>query len=680
MRARIGVALAFAIGFVALASPQVAFADDPVDLDGAYVVDTVGAISGREANVQAAIDDLYERARIQLFVVYVDDFTGAAEGEWATETAIENGLGDDDILLAIATESRNFEVSVAEASPLSDEQLSEVESDFIIPELRENNWADAAIAAAEGYAAAATGVGPQGPDAQPQSSGGIPILPILGVVAVGGAGIFIYSRVRKRNREGSASSAPEQLSQKQLDQRAGSLLVQLDDSLKTSEQELGFAVAQFGEAETAAFTAALASASDKVRQAFALKQQLDDSQPETESEKRAVTIQIIELCEAADAELDEQADAFDELRKLEQNAPQELATVQSKLATIAQARAGAEAALETLRATYSEPAIASVSGNVMQADKLIEFANAAVVRADQAIAADKRSEAAVAVRAAGASVGQAEQLFKAIDALTAELAEARDRLQAAIADTRNDIAVARALDATTTSAQSVAPAVAAAESAVAAAEADSHNPLASLTLVHEANTRLDSVFTIARTEQEKIERARAQLDTSITAARAQIDSTARFVTTRRGSISETARTRLSEADRHLNQALALATTDPVAALADAQSAHRLASTAMQLASSEVDSYLTRPGYPGGNYGSAGGPDLGGIIGDLIFGGSGSSGGGWFGGSSGGGGWSSGRSGSSYRPSRTSRSGGFGGSSRSSSRSSGGGRRSRGGRF
>jgi hypothetical protein len=283
------------------------------------------------------------------------------------------------------------------------------------------------------------------------------------------------------------------------------------------------------------------------------------------------------------------------------------------------------------------------------------------------------------VRTAQASVGQAQSLFAAIEEHASELAEAGEKLTAAVADTHSDITAARALD--KGGAPPVSTAVAAAEAALATV--DPKSPLSSLGQVEKANTELDAVFTRALDEQERVARAKSQLETSISTARAQISSTAQYITTRRGSIGETARTRISEADRHLATAIALAATDPVAALAAAQQANQLATTAMNIASNEVERYTSSSAYSDSSY-DGGGTGLGGILGDLIFGGESSGGGGGIFGGGSGGGWSGGsRSGrSSYSGSSRSRSSGFGGSSRSSggsrSRSSGG--RSRGGRF
>ncbi len=505
------------------------------------------------------------------------------------------------------------------------------------------------------------------------------MLPIVGAVAVIGAGVFIVSRVRKHSKEGEVTANPDGMTQKELDQRAGSLLVQLDDSLKTSEQELGFAVAQFGDAATADFTATLAGAKEKVAQAFAIRQQLDDVNPETTEQKRAMATQIIQLCESADADLDAQADAFDALRSLEKNAPAALAAVRQDAAAATSARTEAAASLTALSSTYAEAAIKPVAGNLAQADKLLAFADASAKDADQAILDGKPSDAAIAVRTAQASIGQVAQLFAAITALSTNLADATSKLDAVVADTTQDIAAARALPED----GRLAPAIASAEKALASAADAKGDPVTALEHLTVANAALEQVFTGVRSDQEKLEHARSQLDATLSGARAQVQAAAEFITSRRGGVGADARTRVSEADRHLAQAVALAATDPLQALAEAQSAQRLASNAMSSARNDVEyfesqqqarDYTWRDGSDGA--------DLGGILGGL-FGGSGSGSS-----SSGGSGWFSGggssRSGSSSS-SRSTRSSSFGGSSRrssssrSSSRSSGGGR-SRGGRF
>jgi hypothetical protein len=665
MLTRLGATLALAAAMILLTSPA-ARADDPVDLDGAYVLDRAQVVTGETARIQTALDSLYERARIQLIVVYVDTFDNPSDPvEWADTTAIANGLGEDDLLLAVAVDDRQYALSIGPGFTLTDAQLDDAEL-AIEERLRDNRWADAAIAGAQSLEASATGVvGPNVPAEAP----GVPILPILGGIAVVVVAAIVILVVIRRRR-GTDAAAPEKLTQKQLDQRAGSLLVQLDDSIKTSEQELGFAIAQFGDEATADFTAALASAKATVAQAFQIKQRLDDATADSADDRRAWTREVIRLCEVADAELDAQADAFDALRALEKNAPEALAAIGTAIDGAAARVEAATLALAQLRSGYAPGAVAPVAANLEHASKLLAFAESARTEARTAIDAGRPSEAAVAVRGAQASVGQALSLFDAIDRLGSDLHEASGRLDDLLVDTRSDLVQAHALPQDDASAP-LAPAIAVAESALSAAEELRTDPVAALAELGRANVGLEQVFVGVRERQANIAAARNRLAAALIGARTELTSATEFITTRRGGIGETARTRLSEADRQLNEAEALADGDPIAALARASQAGELASSALELAQRDVQSFQTGSTY-GGGYGNGGdGADLGGLLG------------GWLG-SGGGGGSGGGRSswsGSSRRSSgtRSTRSGSFGGSSRSSSRGSGG-RRSRGGRF
>jgi hypothetical protein len=95
-----------------------------------------------------------------------------------------------------------------------------------------------------------------------------------------------------------------------------------------------------------------------------------------------------------------------------------------------------------------------------------------------------------------------------------------------------------------------------------------------------------------------------------------------------------ARTRLAEAQRHLDQAMQLAESDPVSALAHALQADALAELAGQLARADVGEYSTGGGGMFGGGGGLNGAILGGILIDSLFGGG--RGGGGFGGGGGGG--------------------------------------------
>lgn len=686
------------VGFCALlvalvfgSTPLAASADEPVELAGAYIVDTVGALDGREPEVQSALDRLTDETGVQLFVVYVDSFDAiAADESWAVATADLNRLGTDDILFAVATVDRNYGVRYASDFRLGVDETNAVER-LAEEQLRENDWAAAAITAADGYRAALTGSalpgstegGTEGGSGATSSVGDSAPIIIVFVLLVALALVIIVLLARQRRRGAGApkGGVVDPSDQKALDLRVGTLLVQIDDSLKTSEQELGFAVAQFGDDTAAPFGAALTEAQGKVGRAFQLKQQLDDATPEAPADRRSMSLAIIELCEQADAALDAQSDAFDELRALEKNAPAELVRVRGDRDTLATRLPASIAALEKLSSRYSLAALAPLSSNPAKAGELLEFVEESAVAGNRAVSLGDLARAAVAVRAARAALGQAAQLLSAIDSAGENLDAATAKIDVVLADTRQDLAAARAMAGSPTSHPSgdLASAIAAAETAVAAEEANPiGDPTARLARLSDANAALDRAFGPARDSAEKLARARSALDSTIATARSQITVAGDFITTRRGAVGEGARTRLSEAMRRLDLAVSMATDDPVAALSEAQQATALAHSAIELASHDVDSYSSGLGSRSGG----GQPDLGGLLGGLAAGillggnrggGFGGFGGGGFGGGSGGfGGFGGGGSRSSG--------GGFGGGSRSSGFGGSGGSRSSGGRF
>ncbi|NEB73216.1 TPM domain-containing protein, partial [Streptomyces fulvissimus] len=402
------LATLFAGYWLALPGAADARAEDPVELsrDG-QITDRVGALGDRTDAVEDALDRLYAQQRLQLFVVYVRDFSGRSGQTWSDETANRNGLGQDDVLLSVATHDRQYAYSVDAGSELTDGQLSEVASTAIEPALRENDWAGAAIGAADGYAAVLAGrpvtapaitPGPADPGtgaSGPSSGAGDFILPVVVVGGAGALAAFAYTRRKRRSatrttpaatgwgRGAEGDDAPVPL--EELDARAKQVLVDTDDAVRTSEEELGFATAQFGEEAAKPFTEAVARAKDNLTQSFRLRQQLDDAFPEDDATRRRMLEEILARCAAADAGLDAVSEDFDRLRALERNAPEALAAVETTYATLTGRVSAAEAAVAGMRERYGDGAAAPVAGDVEQAEDRLAFAASALEQARPAV-------------------------------------------------------------------------------------------------------------------------------------------------------------------------------------------------------------------------------------------------------------------------------------------------------
>ncbi|MEV6858265.1 TPM domain-containing protein [Streptomyces microflavus] len=673
------LATLFAGYWLALPGAADARAEDPVELsrDG-QITDRVGALGDRTDAVEDALDRLYAEQRLQLFVVYVRDFSGRSGQTWSDETANRNGLGQNDVLLSVATHDRQYAYSVDAGSELTDGQLSEVASTAIEPALRENDWAGAAIGAADGYAAVLAGrpvtapaitPGPADPGtgaSGPSSGAGDFILPVVVVGGAGALAAFAYTRRKRRSatrttpaatgwgRGAEGEDAPVPL--EELDARAKQVLVDTDDAVRTSEEELGFATAQFGEEAAKPFTEAVARAKDELTQSFRLRQQLDDAFPEDDATRRRMLEEILTRCAAADEGLDAVSEDFDRLRALERNAPEALAAVETTYATLTGRVSAAEATVAGMRERYGDGAAAPVAGDVEQAKDRLAFAASALDQARPAVDAD-HARAAVYIRATEGAVGQAGTLIDSVDRRSAELAEAAGKLPAALTETETDLADAGGLLEGTAAATSTADLrgrIARAEAVLTdvreAMAAGPYDPVDALRRVEEADAALDEALAGAREQEQGGRRARSLLDQAMLTARSAIGAAADYITTNRGAVGAQARTRLAEAQRRWERAGQLADGDAQGALAEAQQADALARQALGLAEQDVRGFQgpQGPGGFGGPGGSRGGGGMGGavlggiILGGLFGGGGGRGGmGGGFGGGFGGGGGRSG---------------------------------------
>lgn len=656
-----------AVCWIALLTAPAARADDPVLLsrDG-QITDNVGALDDRDTQAEAALDKLFEEHRIQLFVVYVRDFSGRSAQSWADETANRNGLGQDDALLAVATHDRQYAYSVDRGSPLTDAQLQEVAGTAIEPALRQSDWAGAAIGAADGYSAVLAGrpvptpaitPGADDPGAGDVSGGtgaGDLILPLVLVGAAAAAAGYAYTRRRRRAASrttpaatgwgggagtGAAPEPPTPLPD--LDARSKEDLVDTDDAVRTSEEELGFATAQFGEQAASPYATAVDEARAELTAAFRLRQRLDDAFPENDATRRRMLDEIIACCDRANRRLDAVSDDFDQLRALERTAPQALASVDAASRDLAGQISTAEATLTAVRERYTESAAAPVAGNAESARERLTFATSSIDEARGAVESGDNARAAVYVRAAEGAIGQAATLIEAVDRRAQELAEAAGGLPAALTETEADLADAGGL--LQGAAEEIPTAdlrgrIARAEAVLSdvrgAMEAGPYDPIDALRRVEEADAVLDEALAGAREQEQGTRKARTLLDRAMLTTRSSIGAAADYITTNRGAVGSQARTRLAEAQRRWGRAQQLTLSDdPQGALAEAQQADAMAGLAQSLAEQDVRDYRNQNG-PGGVHGGGGGMG-GAVLGGILLGGLFGGGGGGFGGGGGG---------------------------------------------
>ncbi|MGW1023156.1 TPM domain-containing protein [Streptomyces sp. NPDC002577] len=637
---------------------QGARADDPITLSRTgQITDRVGALGDRKDAVVTALDNLDHKHDIQLFVAYVRDFSGRAPQSWADTTAQRNGLGLNDVLLAVATHDRQYAYSVDQDMKLTDAELRDVAQTAIEPALRQNDWAGAAIGAANGISASLSGRPVPTPtitpgEADPGGAGGenatadliVPIV-VLGAVVAVAAYAFTRRRRRVTTRTtpggGWGAHGERAVPLSELDQRARQLLVETDDAVRTSSEELGFATAQFGEEATAPFGEALAYAKAELMAAFRLRQRLDDAIPEDDETKRRMLDEIASRCTEAGRRLDAEAESFDRLRALEHNAPQTLQHAETELRDVSGRTDTAQATLTALGARYAATAVLPVTGHVEQAKDRLVFATTHLDQAREAVGAGDNGKAAVHLRAAEGAVDQARTFVDAVDRLAKELAEAAGKLPGAVTETETDLAEARGMLTGTPEGVSTADLhgrIARAESVVSEVRTQiamgSYDPIDALRRVEEADAALDDALAGARAREVSNQRARALLDQALLTARSAVGAASDFITNHRAAVGSEARTRLAEAQRHLavaqetaaagglggTRAPDRAPADPSAALAEAQQADALAREAQRLAERDVRAYGNPYGGPMGGGGRGSGGMSGAVLGGILLGG------------------------------------------------------------
>lgn len=646
----------------------------------------MGVLSADEiSSAEENLTQFRDESGLDLWVVVVDEFTDPSSSvDWAYAAAEQNGLGPTQYLLAVAIDSRQFYLWGDSAGPVTDEQLGAIEQNDTQPALADDDWLGAIDATAAGLGEAigiTTGGGTDDGGTSGGSSGFLPLLAV-GAVVVAGFVLVGWVLLRKRKRPTGAGVEAPVVSTEELERQASAALVATDDAITTSTQELGFARAQFGDEATAEFEDALARARAAMTEAFGLQQSLDDEKPDTDASARAAYSRILELCAAANADLDAKAAAFDELRQLERNAPEALVRVEDERTKAAAAIEAADAALATLGTRYAPEAFATVADNPDQARARLEFATEQLAEAQRDVGAGRGGEAAIGIRAAEDAVDQARLLEKAIDDLTTNLAEGERQAAALVSELETDLATAASLPDPD---GRIAAATLATRRGLDEARkllVSPSRPLAALEALRAANEQIDAVIAGVRDAQARDERARQQLAQAMLQAQAQISAADDYITSRRGAVGATARTRLAEARASLAGAQQLQATDAAAALGQAGRAAQLAAEATSAAQRDVGAFDgggLGGGFGGGSGSNSGSGMLGAMLGgvvlnSLLSGGSRSSGG--FGGLGGLGGLGGGSRGGG------SRGGSFGGGRARPASFGGGGTRGRrgGGRF
>jgi predicted nucleic acid-binding Zn-ribbon protein len=614
-----------------------------------YLTDDAGALNnaGRAA-IQSATDKLYSARHIQLWVVFVDSFSGQPAVSWAQNTRSASDLGDFDALLAVATADRSYAFLVPnKVESITSSQVDALRRNQIEPALHRGDWSGAAVAAASGL--------DQGQPATDWSA----LLIALGVIAIVVLALVVTMHYRRRRRRAAELAAARRadatdpdalapLSLGALDDLSRWKVVDVDNAVRTSANELALTIEEFGEQRTEPFSRAVNNAKAALAQAFSVRQQLDDAIPETRAQRRELLTQVIVSAARADRELESQREAFEEMRDLVVNAPSRLDGLTQQVVELTARIAPAEQRMTELHNEFDPDALTSVATNVTTAKDRLAFADQSLSHARELAAkpvSGEQSGLVDAVQAAESALGQARALLDAVDSAASDIRRAVATLPSLISDIQTgiehaDTQLQGAQQTRAAHIRQLASARTAAKTALDAARTSgSADPLGAFARLTKADADLNRLLATVAEEQATAERLNRTFEQALFTAQSRMHAVSEFIDTRRGSIGPEARTRLAEASRQLQAALDKRETDINEAIGRANTAATLAAQAQSLANDDVRS--AQVAYTG-RYGGGGhlGAMMGGIIvGDMLGGAmSGGFGGGWgstsFGGSSG----------------------------------------------
>ncbi|MDT7720868.1 MAG: hypothetical protein QOE94_1879, partial [Mycobacterium sp.] len=578
----------------------------------------------------------------------VDNFSGQPAVSWAENTRAASDLGDFDAVLAVATVDHSYAFLVPNrVQTISAGQVDDLRRNQIEPALRRGDWSGAAIAAANGL------------NRGQEPTNFTPLLIALGVIVVVVLVLLVFMRYRRRRRRAAQLAAAKRvdatdpdalaaLSLGALDDLSRWKVVDVDNAVRTSANELALTIEEFGEQRTEPFTRAVNNAKAALAQAFTVRQQLDDAIPETRAQRRELLTQVIVSAARADRELESQQEAFEEMRDLVVNAPSRLDALTQQMVELTARIAPAEQRMTNLHNEFDAAALTSVATNVGTAKDRLDFADQNLTQARDLAArpvSGEQSGLVDAVHAAESSLGQARALLDAVDSAASDIRHAVATLPSLIADIqsgieRADVQLQSAQKTKAPHIRDLAGARAAAAKALDAARTSgSADPFGAFTEVTKADADLNRLLATVAEEQETAERLTRTLEQALFTAQSRVHAVSEYIDTRRGSIGPEARTRLAEASRQLEAAQDNRASDVSEAIAYANNAGTLAAQAQSLANADVQSaqraYAGR--YGGGDNTGA---MMGGIIiGDMLGGAMrGGFGGGWgptsFGGSSG----------------------------------------------
>lgn len=407
------VGAALLLGALVLTPAVAAGAETPPELEPGYISDVSDVLDDAdEARLEERLGELASDGSLpELYVVLVPDFENPSNAlAWADDTAQRNNLASDQYLLAIATDGRSLAISAeyggdgVSAGPLSESRVLDIENGLGGGYLADDDWAGGIEYVADEFSEVPT-------------PWWVWLLWAAGLVLV----IFLITRLvlffRRRARLAAELRTLE--GQKK---RAARQLVQTDEAVRTSEQELGFVTAEFGEETTIEYADVLAACRSRLQEAFQLLEKLEDADEDTTQETRSWTDAIIGLCEQVDRDLEGRTREMASLRALTDEAADTLTRLKSERAGAGAFQNDAAARLTTLTAAFPPADLVGVVDNPEEIGRRLGAADRELDALQKAVQARKPRAITRAVHEIERLLAEAKDLRDAVDAQAGALA------------------------------------------------------------------------------------------------------------------------------------------------------------------------------------------------------------------------------------------------------------------
>lgn len=439
------VALLLAVGVLA-GSPASSYAVAPFALpDGQRVVARNADLSrSDQSKLQDAAREVQQRFDIHVYFVLVDTYDGRTPAAW-TEEVVELSRISDPHTVIITVAAQQRDLYIAQGGILTTPQLQTIMKDYLIPSLQQEgaSWGNMGAAVVSGLDRVLSSPTPDTIITSEESTSiGLGAFALVLLVAGGCAIYYFVQRFNRKKRTNAAAQhvldnpqwdSPNPLGAVPLNhmhQRSKEVLIATDNAIRQANQAVLTARQEFGASAVEQYQTALQKAAVHLRQAFTLRQELDDAFPETQQQQHRMLTELLRHCDMANTLMKSNAEQFAQMRDI-------MADPQARIANltlrVVEARARIEPAHQTLAALqerYKQLNLETIEANILGADENIALAEDSLTNARDGLKHPTRdySPVAPAIVQAEKLLTQAERLLTAVDHADEDIAHAQANL------------------------------------------------------------------------------------------------------------------------------------------------------------------------------------------------------------------------------------------------------------